>query len=244
MRSAWFGELTKVATVRAQWLGLVMATLTIPVTSLLVAASGGLSSSDSVTAGAATGSAIGLVAFGSWAGVLAAGEYASQTIMVSLSTVPRRSAFYTAKLAALTSLAAAGALVSMLTALPAVWAATPHGAHPFGNPARLLAVVVSVAAVTAIGAALGILLRSSTAAIVGVVVLVLLPQAAGGLLGALQPWVVGASPGAVITQTAGSSQLATDQAFPSGSLAALATLLAVSILVAGVGSVALQHRDG
>jgi ABC-2 type transport system permease protein len=244
LKSAWLGELLKIATVRGQWISLALATVATPLTSLLVAASGGLSATDTVTSGAATGSVIGLLAFGSWGAAVTAGEYSRQTMVVSLATVPSRRVFYGAKLAAVTAAAAAGAFVSATVAFVVVWAVTPHGAHRLGDPATLLSLLLAVVAVTAIGVAAGILTRSPAASIAAVFAAVLLPEAAGGLLGGLQPWVVGASPGTVITQIVGSSQLATSQTYPAGAGAAAATLLTVAAVIAGSGAYALLRRDG
>jgi hypothetical protein len=244
MKAAWKGELLKIATVRGQWISAALAAVAIPLTSLLVTASGQLSASDTVTSGAATGSVLGLLAFGSWAAVIAAGEYSRQTMVVSLATVPRRTVFYGAKLAAATATAAAGSLASVLVAFVVVLAVRPHGAHHLGDPAALLSVVLAVIAVTAIGVAAGILTRSPAASIVAVFAVVLLPEAAGSLLGSLQPWVVGASPGTVITQVVGNTQLATNQTFPSGAAAAVLTLLAIAAGIAAIGGYALQRRDG
>ena len=72
----------------------------------------------------------------------------------------------------------------------------------------------------------------------------LLPKAAAGLLGGLEPWVVGASPGTVVTQVVGGAQLANDQTYPPGDLAAVLTMLAVAAAAALVGAVALNRRDG
>src|SRR4051794_24353668 len=121
MTAAWRAELLKIATVRGQWLGAALATLALPAVSLLVATTGGVGATDTVTSGAATGSVAALLAFGIWAATLAAGEYAQQTIVVSLTTVPRRSRFYGAKLGAIGGVAAAGALVSVIAAWLIVW---------------------------------------------------------------------------------------------------------------------------
>jgi hypothetical protein len=77
-----------------------------------------------------------------------------------------------------------------------------------------------------------------------IVVAVLLPNAAGGLLGRIQPWVVGASPGTVITQLVGGAQLPTSQIYPAGAWAAAATMVVVAVLVAAAGAIALMRRDG
>lgn len=244
MTAAWRGELQKIATVRGQWVSLALAAIAIPLTSLLVASSGQLGAHDSVTSGAATGSVIGLLAFGSWAAVVTASEYSCQTMLVSLTTVPRRTLLYGAKLAATGAAAAAGSLVSVLLAFLAVLAVTSRSDHHVGNPAALLGVVLAVVAVTAIGVAAGMLTRSTTASIIAVFVVVLLPQTAAGLLGGAQPWVVGASPGVVITQIVGNSQLASSQTYPPGAAAAALTLLAVSVVIAWIGGWALLRRDG
>lgn len=244
MRSALRGELLKIATVRGQWISAALAAVTIPLTSLLVAASGGISATESVTAGAATGSVVGLLAFGSWGGVVAASEYSRQTLVVSLATVPRRTRLYRAKLAATTAVAAAGSLISALVAFLVVLAVTPHAAHRIGDPAALLSITLAVVAITAVGVSAGILTRSPAASIAAVFAAVLLPQLAGGLLGSLQPWVVGASPGPVITQLVGNSTLGADQTFPPGAGAAAIVLAAVAVAVAACGGYALLRRDG
>jgi ABC-type transport system involved in multi-copper enzyme maturation permease subunit len=244
MISAWKGELLKIATVRGQWVTVALAAVAIPLTSLLVAASGELSAQDTVTSGAATGSVIGLLAFGSWAAAIAAGEYSRRTMVVSLATVPRRTVLYAGKLGAATAVTVAGSLVSAVAALIVVWAVSPSGAHRIGDPAALLGIPLAVAAITAIGVAAGILTRSPAASIAIVFAVILLPQAAGGLLGNMQPWVVGASPGPLITQIVGNSQLSTDQAYPPGAAAAAVTLLGIAAAVAAAGGYALLRRDG
>jgi hypothetical protein len=103
----------------------------------------------------------------------------------------------------------------------------------------LVMVVIAVA-----GAAVGIITRSPSASIVIVIAAVLLPDAAGGLLGRIQPWVVGASPGTVVTEIVGSAQLPPSQAYPAGTWAAAATLVLVVAVLAAVGAIALSRRDG
>jgi hypothetical protein len=76
MRDAVRAEVLKVTTVRSLWLGAVLAAAAVPLFSLLVVGTGGLGSEDTVTSGAATGTIVGLLAFGAWSGALAASEYA------------------------------------------------------------------------------------------------------------------------------------------------------------------------
>jgi hypothetical protein len=243
MRAAWRAELLKITTVRGQMIGAVLATLALPVVSLLVATTGGVGASDTVTSGAATGSVAGLLAFGVWAATLSAGEYAQQTVLVSLTTVPRRRVFYSAKLAAIGGVAAVSALVCVVGAWLMVWAVLPAGAHDLGDPASLVGVVAAITAVTVLGVAVGLMTKSPAAASAIVVVAVLFPKAAGGLLGGLERWVVGASPGTVITQVVGGGQLADNEMFPGGAAAAVVTMLLVATVVAVAGAITLARRD-
>lgn len=244
MRSAWRAELVKLTTVRGLWLGTLLAAIAIPVTSLLVVTTDGLGAGDTATSGAATGTLAGLLAFGAWGATFAAGEYAQRTMIVSLATVPRRGVLYAAKLAATATAAGAGALAATTAALLTVLAVTPRGDHELGNPAALLGVVLAVVTVAVCGAAVGMLTRSPAGSIAIVVLALLLPKAAGGLLGGMQRWVVGASPGTVVTQIVGNAQLATDQAFPRGAAAAAATMVLGAAVVGAAGCASFLRRDG
>lgn len=244
MKFAWRAELLKITTVPGLWLGASLSALALPLLSLLVVATGGLGTEDTITSGAATASVVGLLAYGAWAATLSSGEYARQTMSVSLTIVPRRVLLYGSKLAAAAAVAGGGALVSAILAFGIVGLVTPSGEHDWGNPAALVSVVLAVVAVAVMATAVGVLARSSTAAIGIVLVAVLLPKAAAGLLGGLQPWIVGASPGTVITQIVGGAQLPTDQQFPPGAWAAAATMLAVAATVAVAGGIVFNRRDG
>jgi hypothetical protein len=244
MRAAVRAELLKVATVRGLWLGAVLSAAAAPLFSLLVVGTGRLGADDTITSGAATGTIVGLLAFGAWAGTLAASEYAHQTMSVTLATVPRRGVLLGAKLLATAAVSGGASLASAAAALLVVrWSAVPSE-HELGNPAALLALVVAVVAVSVLGAAVGVLTRSTTASIAIVALAVLLPKAAGGLLGGLEPWVVGASPATVVTQVVGGAQLASDQTYPAGDLAAVLTMAAVAAAVAAVAAAVLHRRDG
>ena len=244
MSAAWRAELVKIATVRELWLCAVLAAVAIPVTSLLVVSTGGLGLGDTVTSGAATGSLIGLLAYGAWGATFAAGEYAQRTMIVSLATVPRRAVLYTAKLAATATAAGLGAVVAVVVALLTVLAVTPRGDHALGNPVALVGVVLAVVTVAVCGAAVGMLTRSPSGSIAIVVLALLLPKAAGGLLGGLQRWVVGASPGTVITQIVGNAQLPAEQAYPHGAGAAAIAMVLAAAAVGVAGFVSFLRRDG
>jgi len=237
LRLAWRAELLKIATVRGLWIGAIFATAAMPLTSLLVAATGRLDAADTLTTGAATGSVVGLLAYGVWGAAFAAGEYARGTIVVSLATVPRRPVLFAAKIGAVAAVAGVGSLLCATTALLGVLAVTPSDQHTLG-------VVLVLVTVTVVGAAVGIITRSPSAAIAIVAVAVLLPNVAGGLLGRFQPWVVGASPGTVISQIVGGTQLPTTQTFPAGTWAAAATMVLVAAAVGAAAAIALIRRDG
>jgi ABC-2 type transport system permease protein len=234
----------KIATVRGQWVAAILATAAMPLTSLLVATTSSPGPGDTATSRAATGSIVGLLAFGAWGALLAASEYGTQTIVVSLATVPRRSVLYAAKITAAATIAGAGALLSSASALLLVLAVTPPSRQGLGNPAALLSVVLVMVAVATVGVAIGMITRSPTMSIAIVVVALLLPKAAGGLLGRLQPWVNGASPDTVITQIVGGAPLPTSQIYPAGTWAAATTMVLVAAALASAGAISLMYRDG
>jgi hypothetical protein len=118
------------------------------------------------------------------------------------------------------------------------------GTYGTGNVAGLLGIVVAITAVTVIGVSIGLMTRSPSASIVIVVVVLLLPKAASGLLGGLQPWIVGASPGTVVTEIVGGSHVPTAQTFPAGTWAAAFTMVGVALVVAMAGAATFSRRDG
>ncbi len=244
MRSAWHAELLKIATVRGQWVSALLVTLAIPVTSFLVAATGGLGAGESSTSGAATGSIAGLLAFGTWSAAITAGEYAQGTMVTSLTMVPRRPVLYAAKMTAIAAAAGVGALLSATIALLVVLGVRAPGAYGLGNPASLVSVVIAVIAVAVIGVSVGVITRSPSASIAIVVVALLLPKVASGLLGGLQPWIVGASPGTVVSEIVGGTQLPASQTYPAGAWAAALTMLSVALVIGLGGVFALLRRDG
>lgn len=243
LRDAWRAELLKVVTVRGLVVGAIVSALALPLFSLVVAATDGLGAGDTVTSGAATGSVVGLLAFGAWAASVTAGEHAHRTLVVSMASVARRSVLSGAKLAAAATIAGALAVASAVVAWLVVLAVLPDGDHDLGNPAALLAVVVAIVAIAVAGTAAAALTRSSTTAITAVVLAILLPKAAGGLLGGLEPWIVGASPGTVITQVVGGAQLSDAERYPAGTAAAVATMVAVAAAVAAISAWVDARRD-
>jgi ABC-2 type transport system permease protein len=244
VRSALRAELLKVTTVRGQWISAVLVTMAIPVTSFLVVTTGGLDSRETSTAAAAAGSLVGLLAFGIWSATITAGEYAQGTMVTSLTTVPRRPLLYAAKLGAVAIIAGAGALLSAIIALLVVLGVRGPGHYGLGNPATLASVVLVVVAITVIGVSVGMITRSPTASVAIVVVALLLPKAASGLLGGLQPWVVGASPGTVVSELVGGAPVSANQTFPAGTWAAALTMLGIAVVVVVGGALALFRRDG
>lgn len=229
-------ELVRITTVRGLWLGALLAALALPVLSLLVASTGGVGAHDTLTSAAATGTIVGLLGFGTWAAAYAASDYAHGSIGVSLALVPRRPTLYAARVGVVALVAGVSGLVAALVSLLVVWAAGPAVGHRLGDPSALLSVVPAYAVVAAVGAAAGFALRATTASIGVMVIILLTPKAAAGLLGGLQPVVIGASPPTVVTQFVGGAQLPSDQAFPGGPFLALIAMAAVGlVIVAAVG---------
>jgi ABC-2 type transport system permease protein len=218
--------------------------MAIPVISFLVVTTGGLSSGQTSSSAAATGSLAGLLAFGAWSATITAGEYAQGTMVTSLTTVPRRPVLYLAKLTAMVTLGGAGAFLSALLALLVVIGVRAPGGYGFGNPVRLLGVVIAVVVVAVVGMSVGVITRSPSASIVVVVVALLLPKAASGLLGGLQPWIVGASPSTVITEMVGGTQIPANQTYPAGTWAAVLTMVGVAMVVVAGGALVFFRRDG
>lgn len=244
MSSAWRAEFLKAATVRGQWISAVLATMAIPLISFLVVTTGGLSSGQTSTSAAATGSLAGLLAFGAWSAAITAGEYAQGTMVTSLTIVPRRTVLYAAKLMATGSLAGVGAILSAAIALLVVLGVRAPGRYGLGDPATLVGVLIAVVAVAVVGVSVGMITRSPSASIGIVVVALLLPKVASGLLGGLQPWIVGASPGTVVAEIVGGTQLPANQTYPAGAWAAVLTMAAVAVVVASGGALTFLRRDG
>jgi len=242
--TAFRSEVAKVATVPGLVVGAVVATAALPVITLLVVVTGGIGADDTLTSAAATGAVAGLLGFGAWGSLVASGEYALHTVPLSLTLVPRREVLYAAKATAVATIAAGGAAVAALASFLVVLAVKPPGEHELGHPLALLAYVLAAVAVAVGGVAIGILTRSPTAAVTTVAAAVLLPKAAAGLLGELQPWVVGASPGTVVTQAVGGAQLAEVQVFPLGTAVAIMAMLLVAGGATAIAAVAFARRDG
>lgn len=242
MRHAVHAELLKVRTLVGQSTGVLVAVLALPLTSLLVVTAGGLGSHDTITSGAATGTLVGLLGFGAWAAASTGSEYVHGTLLASLSAVPDRRRLYAAKVVAAVAIAGIGALVSAVAAVVVVRAASPIG-HHLGEPASLLGVVLAAVGVAAVGVAVGVLARSTTSAVAVVTAALLLPKSAAGLLGSLQPWVVGASPSTVVTQYVHGGQLAPDQTFPGGTALATLTMLGVAAVVVLAAGATFVRRD-
>jgi hypothetical protein len=143
VKSAWVAELVKILTVRGFRVGAVLALVALPLTSLLVASTGGLGKADTLTSGAATGSVIGLLGFGAWSAAIAGSEYVHQTITVSLAIVPRRPTLFGAKIAAAATVAGGGTVIAALLSLLLVRTTTPSGTHRLGTPTTLSAIVLA-----------------------------------------------------------------------------------------------------
>lgn len=243
VRAAWSSELLKIRTVRGQVLGAAAATLAIPLFSLLVVSTGGLGAGNSVVVGASAGAFAGFLGFGLWSAAIVAGEFAAKTAFQSYLAVPRRTVLVLAKLGATAGVAGVGSLVGIIVSLVVVGAAAPG--DPRTGAVFSLAIVPLVGlAVGVLGASIGLLTRAPVVAVASAAAVLVLPQAAGGLWGSLQPYVVGATPGEVVSQVVGSGNVAAAQVFPGGSFLASLTLLVVVGAIAVLAWWTTSRRDG
>lgn len=222
-------ELLKVRTVPGAVLGAAAAAVAHPLASLAVVGSGGVDDAADLVAISATGAVAGLLAWGVWAAVLAAGEHEHGTFAPGAVAVGGVVRLLVAKAVVIGGLAFLGSGLGALLALGLVRAALPPGSHDLGPVPALLVVPAVAAALALIAAIAGLLLRGSGPAVTLVAAVVLVPRAAGGLLGPLEPWIVGASPGAVVSRLVGQRAPEASQAFPAGGLAALGVLLGLAL---------------
>lgn len=241
--SAVAAEALKVRTVPGLTAGAIAATLLHPLASLLVATSGGVADAETLTAASGMGVLAGLLVWGAWAAAAVAGEHQHGTIGPSLLAVGGRRRLLGAQAVTLAAIAAAGSLIGALLALGLVRAALPGGVHDAGPVWRILAVPLVAAAVAVGGVAIGALVRSIGSAAAVVLAVLLVPRAAAGLLGPLQPWVVGSSPGTVVARVLGLAGSSADQRFPGGAGGGLVALLAVSVLVVAVAGFVVGRRS-
>lgn len=221
-------ELLKVRTVPGAVLGAAAAAVAHPLASLAVVGSGGVDDAADLVAISATGALAGLLAWGVWAAVLAAGEHEHGTLAPGAVAVGGLARLLAAKAVVLGGLALVGSGLGALLSLGLVRAALPPGSHDLGPVAALLVVPVVAAALALVATVAGLRLRGAGPAVTLVAALVLVPRAAGGLLGPLEPWIVGGSPGAVVSRLVGQRAPEASQAFPAGGPAALAALVALA----------------
>lgn len=242
--SAFAAEALKVRTVPGLVAGALAATLLHPLASLLVATSGGVADAETLTAASGTGALAGLLVWGVWAAAAVAGEHQHGTVGPSLLAVGGRGRLLGAQAMTLAAIAAAGSLIGALLALGLVRAALPGGVHDLGPAWRILAMPLVAAAVTVGGVAIGALARSVGSAAAVVLAVLLVPRAAAGLLGPLQAWVVGASPGTVVARALGLDGGGPDQRFPGGASASVAALVLLAVAVLAVATAVDRRRSG
>lgn len=238
------GELVKITTVRGRWIGALAATLIQPLGALAVAGTGGDAAGDTLTAVAATSSVLGLLGFGAWAAAGASAEYTYDTISVGVVTTPGRLRLLAGKLGALAAVAFAGGLVAAVLSLLLLAATQPPAGRDLGTPLSLLAVPLAYACVAMVGGAVATLVRSPVWSIGIVLAAILLPRAGAGLWGGLQGWVVGASPGTVVTQWAHRTAVLPDQRFPAGTAAATIALVVATLVLGAIAGQVVSRRDG
>ncbi|MDL9947645.1 hypothetical protein QSJ19_19075 [Gordonia sp. ABSL11-1] len=236
MRAAIRAEVLKIATVRGLWITWIVATVSIPVIVLAIVGGRGLAAGGSVVSGAVSGFLLPLLLFGVWAAAVGADEFARETIIVSIALEPRRIRLFVAKSATVALAAVVGVAIGLAVSVPAVIMILPPGATPVGPWYALVWPPLVAAAVSVTGVAVGVAARSTLTAVGIVVIALLFPGAAGGLLGAAQPWIAGADPSVVVARLVHSGTIGAAETFPAPVGLALVIVVGVSVVIAAVAA--------
>ncbi|MFT4202052.1 hypothetical protein [Gordonia sp. (in: high G+C Gram-positive bacteria)] len=228
---AWIVELRKAASTPALVVALVLAMVSVPLSTLVVVNHNDPSGSLTAVRIATSTVLIPIIVFGLWGSYATTVEYEQGAIVGSLLAVPRRSAFYLAKVAAVASVTATSVTLSLAGAVLVVLAATPAPGRATGQLWVLPLVGLVAAGVAAVGVAVGFLLRGSLISAIALVLALLGPQALGPALGVARRWVLGSGPGSLVSRAVGGSQGVDVVGWPTG--AAILLCVVAITLVAG-----------
>lgn len=223
---AWAVEVRKVAASPSLVVGLAIGIAATPLAALVVSDRSDAAQSMTAARLAVSAAMIPVVVFALWGAYATTSEYERGAIVGSLLAVPRRSSFYTAKLAAVAAVAGVGMTLSAAVSVVVVGLAAPSPGLAVGPWWAILVIGLVVGAVAAVGAAAGFLLRGSITTAAALLVALLGPSALGSALGGAQRWAVGAGPGSLIAQAVGSDR-------PELGWAAGALVFSVVVVVIG-----------
>jgi ABC-2 type transport system permease protein len=237
-------EWTKLRSLRSTWLTLALAALIGLGFAVLVAASVGAGDLSADTLGAdpvalvlgATG--VAALVLGVLGALQMSSEYASRTISVSLTAVPRRRPLLVAKAAVLVAVVAPLSLAVSAGAL-LIGDAVIDGGLTFSWPA-VLGNTAYLTAVAVLGLSLATLTRSTAMAIAVLVAVVfvlppLLPLLPWGWVETVADLFPGAAQESLISTVPGTA--------PLGDVAAVRTLVAWTVVPLTAGAILLTRRD-
>ncbi|MGW5869141.1 ABC transporter permease subunit [Streptomyces sp. NPDC055239] len=243
-REALAFEWTKFAGLRSTRSTLLTTGALTVVGALFVALSGSLQPDDTVLGGSLTLSVVSLMVAGAVGALTVCGEYASGTIVTTLSAVPRRGRVLAAKATLLAGLLYVTGLVSCTAAYLLGGALLEDGKYAQGEPLPALFGIAGLfALVGLLGLAVGTLLKHSAGAVVTVVGVLLLPSLFGPLLGDLQRWVAGATPTAALEKLTQTSDAGPETVGSLGAWPSLGPVAAYTLLLLGVAAWRLRRRD-
>ncbi|HNP58926.1 MAG TPA: hypothetical protein PK331_17075 [Gordonia sp. (in: high G+C Gram-positive bacteria)] len=224
---AWAVELRKVAATPSLVVGLAIGIAATPLAALVVADRSDAAESMTAVRLAVSAAMIPVVAFALWGAYATTSEYERGAIVGSLLAVPRRSSFYTAKLAAVATVVGVAMTLSAAVAVVVVGLAAPPPGLAVGPWWAVPVIGLIVGAVAAVGAAAGFILRGSITTSGTLLVALLGPSVLGSALGGAQRWFTGAAPTALIAHAAGSDR-------PELGAAAGSIVFTVVVVVVGV----------
>ncbi len=225
---AWAVEVRKVAATPSLVVGLAIGIAATPLAALVVADRSDAAESMSAVRLAVSAAIIPLVVFALWGAYATTSEYERGAIVGSLLAVPRRSSFYAAKLTAVAAVAGVAMTLSAAAAVLAVGLAAPPPGLAVGPGWAVPVIGLIVGAVTAVGAAVGFVLRGAITTSAALLIALLGPSVLGSALGGAQRWASGAGPAALIAHAAGSDR---------PELGAAAGTLVFTVVVVVVGAV-------
>lgn len=211
---------------------------------VFVGLSGSLQDDDTVLGGSLTLSVVSLMIAGVVGALSVCGEYASGTIVTTLTAVPRRGRVLAAKAVLVTGLLYATGIVSCAAAYLVGDAILEDGEYAQGDalPA-LFGVAALFALVGLLGLAVGTLLKHSAGAVVTVVAVLLLPSLFGPLLGDLQRWIAGATPTAALEKLTQTSDASPEAVGSLGAWPSLGLVTAYTLGLLGLAWWRLGRRD-
>lgn len=238
-------EVIKIRSARALW-ALPLATAVLgPLTALFVGLTASMEAGDTVLGGALTGVTLCLAAIAAWGALVMSSEYTSGTIRPVLATTPRRGLVLAAKAVVITVIATVCGVVAVTAAYLIGSAMIEPAAYDPGEPLPgLFGIYCCFPAVALLGLSLGVLLRSSAAAVALSVLYVVLPQVSSAhIFGELHKWLTVFAPSAVVAKLAQSSDGAAELIGTLGGWPRLVIVVVTTLASVAVAWRRLERED-